>query len=52
VNLTFFHVSADDKKSIVQIVLTSRDRYRSDTVPLGIGFMFKTGLRYGVDIEG
>jgi alpha-glucuronidase len=52
VNLTFYNLSANDQEAIVHILITSRDAYRSYTVPLGIGFMCKTGVHYGVDIDG
>jgi alpha-glucuronidase len=53
VNLTFWNLTGDDQEAIVHILLTSRDTYRSYTVPLGIGLcMCKPGSHYGPDIDG
>lgn len=47
-----FDLSVENKKKLKDILLTSRETYELYTCPLGVGFMCKPKLHYGVDIDG
>lgn len=52
IDLTFPELDSSSKEVILNILITSRDVYRSYTVPLGVGFMCRPGFHYGPDIDG
>ena len=47
-----FDIPEKEEEKIQFILLTSRDVYENYTCPLGVGFMCKPSLHYGVDIDG
>lgn len=47
-----FNLSEENKEKLKDILLTSRETYEFYTCPLGVGFMCKPKLHYGVDIDG
>ena len=47
-----FSLDEDDENEMVSMLMTSRKTYENYTCPLGVGFMCKPGIHYGVDVDG
>ncbi len=47
-----FSLLDEDENEMVKMLMTSRETYENYTCPLGVGFMCKPGIHYGVDIDG
>ncbi|OON85904.1 alpha-glucuronidase [Oribacterium sp. C9] len=47
-----FSLLDEDENEMVKMLMTSRETYENYTCPLGVGFMCKPGIHYGVDVDG
>jgi alpha-glucuronidase len=47
-----FSLEEEDEKKMVDMLMTSRETYENYSCPLGVGFMCKPGIHYGVDVDG
>ena len=47
-----FSLDEKDEEGMVRMLMTSRDTYEDYTCPLGVGFMCKPNVHYGVDVDG
>lgn len=50
--LTFPDLQGEARKSVNHIMLTSNQTFEDYSAPLGVGFMVKPGIHYGVDVNG
>ena len=50
--LTFPDLRGPAREAVSEIMLTSNKTFKNYTAPLGVGFMVKPGLHYGVDVNG
>lgn len=51
VRLTF-SLGEKDENEMVNMLMTSRETYEDYTCPLGVGFMCRPNIHYGVDVDG
>ncbi|SFG20571.1 alpha-glucuronidase [Oribacterium sp. WCC10] len=51
VNLSFV-LDNEDTDEMVNMLMTSRKTYENYTCPLGVGFMCRPNIHYGVDVDG